>query len=116
MPKSSHGNGPRRCRRQAHSQAAHIFFGLASSKLFDGMHRLDGGAGRSCLSTGSNNRDRRTAVAPIQSGGDVMRNKLGMLLATSALFVGPAAAQDAASLLQAADRAIGASAVNSIVY
>jgi glyoxylase-like metal-dependent hydrolase (beta-lactamase superfamily II) len=45
-----------------------------------------------------------------------MRNKLGMLLATSALFVGPAAAQDAASLLQAADRAIGASAVNSIVY
>jgi len=39
-----------------------------------------------------------------------------MLLAGSALMAGPAAAQNAASLLQAADKAIGASAVNSVVY
>src|SRR5260370_19992393 len=45
-----------------------------------------------------------------------MKQKLGMLLVTSAMFIGPAAAQDAASLLQAANRAIGASAVNSVVY
>jgi glyoxylase-like metal-dependent hydrolase (beta-lactamase superfamily II) len=45
-----------------------------------------------------------------------MKHKLRMLLTTSALMVGPATAQDAASLLQAADRAIGASAVNSVVY
>ena len=45
-----------------------------------------------------------------------MRYKLGVLLAGSALMVGPAAAQNAASLLQAADKAIGASAVNSVVY
>jgi glyoxylase-like metal-dependent hydrolase (beta-lactamase superfamily II) len=45
-----------------------------------------------------------------------MKHRLGMLLTTSALMVGPATAQDAASLLQAADRAIGASAVNSVVY
>src|SRR5882672_1286501 len=45
-----------------------------------------------------------------------MKQKLGMLLVTSAMFIGPAAAQDAASLLQAANRAIGGSAVNSVVY
>src|SRR5258707_12735306 len=45
-----------------------------------------------------------------------MRRKLGMLLAGSALMATPAAAQNAASLLQAADKAIGASAVNSVVY
>jgi len=45
-----------------------------------------------------------------------MKQKLGMLLVTSAMFIGPAAAQDAASLLQAANRAIGASAVNSVIY
>jgi hypothetical protein len=45
-----------------------------------------------------------------------MKQKLGMLLVTSAMFIGPAAAKDAASLLQAANRAIGASAVNSVVY
>ena len=45
-----------------------------------------------------------------------MKHKLGMLLATTAFMAVPAAAQDAASLLQAADRAIGASSVNSVVY
>jgi len=45
-----------------------------------------------------------------------MKHKLGMLLAGSALMAGPAAAQNAASLLQAADKAIGASAVNSVQY
>src|SRR6266446_7240854 len=45
-----------------------------------------------------------------------MKQKLGMLLVTSAMFIGPAAAQDATSLLQAANRAIGGSAVNSVVY
>src|SRR5258708_19342083 len=45
-----------------------------------------------------------------------MRRKLGMLLAGSALMATPAAAQNAASLLQAADKAIGAGAVNSVVY
>jgi len=45
-----------------------------------------------------------------------MRHRLGMLLAGSALIAGPAAAQNATSLLQAADKAIGASAVNSVVY
>jgi glyoxylase-like metal-dependent hydrolase (beta-lactamase superfamily II) len=45
-----------------------------------------------------------------------MKHKLRMLLATSALIAGPAAAQDAGSLLQAADKAIGASAVKSVVY
>jgi glyoxylase-like metal-dependent hydrolase (beta-lactamase superfamily II) len=45
-----------------------------------------------------------------------MRRKLGMLLVGSALIAGPAAAQNAASLLQAADKAIGASAVNSVAY
>src|SRR5262249_48714073 len=49
-------------------------------------------------------------------GGSGMKHKLGMLLAGSALIAGPAAAQNAASLLQAADKAIGASAVNSVVY
>jgi glyoxylase-like metal-dependent hydrolase (beta-lactamase superfamily II) len=38
------------------------------------------------------------------------------LLLTSAVVIGPAAAQDAAGLLQAADKASGASAVKSIVY
>ena len=46
-----------------------------------------------------------------------MRYRLGMLLAGSALMAASAAAaQDAKSLLQAADKAIGASAVNSVVY
>src|SRR5262249_4877644 len=45
-----------------------------------------------------------------------MRIKLGMLLAGSALMATPAGAQNAAGLLQAADKAIGASAVNSVVY
>ena len=45
-----------------------------------------------------------------------MRYTLGMLLAGTALMVGPAAAQNAASLLQAADKAIGASSVNSVQY
>jgi glyoxylase-like metal-dependent hydrolase (beta-lactamase superfamily II) len=45
-----------------------------------------------------------------------MKHKLGMLLAGSALMATPAAAQNAATLLQAADKAIGASAVNSVVY
>ncbi|HMA70374.1 MAG TPA: MBL fold metallo-hydrolase [Xanthobacteraceae bacterium] len=45
-----------------------------------------------------------------------MRHKLGILLAGSALMAGPATAQNATSLLQAADKAIGASAVNSVVY
>jgi glyoxylase-like metal-dependent hydrolase (beta-lactamase superfamily II) len=44
-----------------------------------------------------------------------MRNKL-MLSLIAASWIGPAAAQDAASLLQAADRAIGASAVKSVIY
>jgi glyoxylase-like metal-dependent hydrolase (beta-lactamase superfamily II) len=45
-----------------------------------------------------------------------MKIQLGTLLVTSAVLVGPAAAQDAASLLQAADKAMGASAVKSVVY
>jgi len=45
-----------------------------------------------------------------------MKHKLGMLLLGSAVMAGPAAAQNAASLLQAADKAIGAGAVNSVVY
>jgi glyoxylase-like metal-dependent hydrolase (beta-lactamase superfamily II) len=45
-----------------------------------------------------------------------MRHKLGILLAGSALMATPAAAENAASLLQAADKAIGASAVKSVVY
>jgi glyoxylase-like metal-dependent hydrolase (beta-lactamase superfamily II) len=45
-----------------------------------------------------------------------MKRSLGMLLATTALMAVPAAAQDAASVLQAADRAIGASGVNSVLY
>src|SRR5262249_30215201 len=49
-------------------------------------------------------------------GGDDMRHKLGILLVGSALMVTPAAAQNAASLLQAADKASGASAVNAVVY
>jgi glyoxylase-like metal-dependent hydrolase (beta-lactamase superfamily II) len=45
-----------------------------------------------------------------------MRITLAMLLATTAAFIGPAAAQDANSLLQAADKATGASTVKSVVY
>ena len=45
-----------------------------------------------------------------------MRNQLGIAFAISALSIGPAAAQDAAKLLQAANQAMGASAVNSVVY
>src|SRR5215469_3343047 len=45
-----------------------------------------------------------------------MRIQLGTLFVTSAVLIGPAAAQDAASLLQAADKAMGASAVKSVVY
>ncbi len=45
-----------------------------------------------------------------------MRNTLGILLAISALPIGQAAAQDAKSLLQAADKATGASSVKSVVY
>jgi glyoxylase-like metal-dependent hydrolase (beta-lactamase superfamily II) len=45
-----------------------------------------------------------------------MRLHLGTLLLTSAVLMSPAAAQDAASLLQAADKASGASAVKSVVY
>jgi glyoxylase-like metal-dependent hydrolase (beta-lactamase superfamily II) len=45
-----------------------------------------------------------------------MKIQLGTLFVTSAVLIGPAAAQDAASLLQAADKAIGASAVKSVVY
>ena len=45
-----------------------------------------------------------------------MKYRLGMLLATTALMAVPAAAQDAAGVLQAADRAIGASGVNSVLY
>jgi len=45
-----------------------------------------------------------------------MKHNLGMLLATTALMVVPAAAQDAAGVLQAADRATGASGVNSVLY
>lgn len=46
-----------------------------------------------------------------------MRNKLGLLLVVSALTFGTAAtAQDAKGLLQAADKAVGASAVNSVQF
>lgn len=45
-----------------------------------------------------------------------MYKKLGMLFAISAAMVVPAAAQDANTLLQAADKAIGASAVKSVTY
>jgi glyoxylase-like metal-dependent hydrolase (beta-lactamase superfamily II) len=45
-----------------------------------------------------------------------MKIKLALLLGTSALLIGQAAAQDANSLLRAADQAIGASSVKSVVY
>jgi len=45
-----------------------------------------------------------------------MKSRLGMLLVVLALTVGTASAQDARSLLQAADRAMGASAVKSVQY
>jgi glyoxylase-like metal-dependent hydrolase (beta-lactamase superfamily II) len=45
-----------------------------------------------------------------------MSRKLGMLLVMSAAAIAPAAAQDAHSLLQAADKATGASTVKSVVY
>jgi glyoxylase-like metal-dependent hydrolase (beta-lactamase superfamily II) len=45
-----------------------------------------------------------------------MRTKLGLLFLISASTIVPAAAQDAKSFLQAADKAMGASAVNSVTY
>jgi glyoxylase-like metal-dependent hydrolase (beta-lactamase superfamily II) len=45
-----------------------------------------------------------------------MKNRLEIVLATSIMMAAPAAAQDAASFLEAADSAIGASSVNSIQY
>jgi hypothetical protein len=45
-----------------------------------------------------------------------MKIRLGTWLVTSAALIAPAAAQDAASLLQAADKAMGASAVQSVTY
>src|SRR6516225_968353 len=45
-----------------------------------------------------------------------MRTKTGMLLVILSSMIALAAAQDAKSLLQAADKAIGASAVNSVQY
>jgi glyoxylase-like metal-dependent hydrolase (beta-lactamase superfamily II) len=46
----------------------------------------------------------------------IMKNKLMMLSVASAVMIMPAAAQDAKSLLQAADKATGASSVKSVVY
>jgi len=45
-----------------------------------------------------------------------MKIQLGTLFVTSAVLIGPAAAQDVAGLLQAADKATGASAVKSVAY
>jgi glyoxylase-like metal-dependent hydrolase (beta-lactamase superfamily II) len=45
-----------------------------------------------------------------------MQSRLALALALSALMAGPAAAQSAKTILQAADQAIGASKVNSIQY
>jgi len=45
-----------------------------------------------------------------------MKTRLGLLIAVSALIAGPAVAQDAKTILQAADKAIGASQVNSIQF
>jgi glyoxylase-like metal-dependent hydrolase (beta-lactamase superfamily II) len=45
-----------------------------------------------------------------------MRYQLGILPILSALTIAPASAQDAASLLQAADKAMGASSVKSVTY
>jgi glyoxylase-like metal-dependent hydrolase (beta-lactamase superfamily II) len=45
-----------------------------------------------------------------------MKIQLGTLFVTSAVLIGPAVAQDAAGLLQAADKATGASAVKSVAY
>lgn len=45
-----------------------------------------------------------------------MKNRLGIMLAASIVLSAPTAAQDAASFLEAADNAIGASSVNSIQY
>nr|TFG54330.1 MAG: MBL fold metallo-hydrolase [Hyphomicrobiales bacterium] len=45
-----------------------------------------------------------------------MRNNFGLLLAASIMMATPAGAQDAANFLAQADRAIGASSVNSIRY
>jgi glyoxylase-like metal-dependent hydrolase (beta-lactamase superfamily II) len=45
-----------------------------------------------------------------------MNKTIGLLFAAWALMIGSAAAQDAKSLLEAADKAIGASAVNSVTY
>jgi hypothetical protein len=57
--------------------------------------------------------------ASFMGGERVMSHKVGMLtlVATSLAAVAPAAAQDAKSLLQAADKAMGgASAINSVTY
>src|SRR5215471_4517244 len=61
-------------------------------------------------------RSRREPRGRFTGGELGMRVQLGTLLVTSAVLIGPAAAQDAASLLQAADKAMGASAVKSVVY
>src|SRR3984957_14059187 len=63
-------------------------------------------------------RDALRSASPDgqSTGGHDMKHKLGMLLATTAFIAVPAAAQDAAGVLQAADRAIGASGVNSGLY
>ena len=45
-----------------------------------------------------------------------MRAKTGILLVVFSSMIGGAAAQDAKSLLQAADKAMGTSAVNSVQY
>src|ERR1700751_5046232 len=52
----------------------------------------------------------------IKLGGEGMRIHLGTLLLATTALIGPAAAQDAAGLLQAADKASGASSVKSVVY
>ena len=49
-------------------------------------------------------------------GGNGMRTKTGLLFAILSTMIGSAAAQDAKSVLQAADKAMGASAVNSVQY
>src|SRR5215831_12441764 len=51
-----------------------------------------------------------------ESGRRRMKIQLGTLFVTSAVLIGPAVAQDAAGLLQAADKATGASAVKSVAY
>src|ERR1700693_31465 len=59
---------------------------------------------------------RRKRICHLRKEEALMKTRLGLLIAVSALIAGPAVAQDAKTILQAADKAIGASQVNSIQF